>query len=48
MVTTGADGTARQYGVGIPDLLALAQSRVTRIRTSQERATYLGEPLPTP
>jgi WD40 repeat protein len=46
--SAGADGTTRQYMVGIGDLLALAQSRVTRTLTPQERFTYFLEPLPTP
>jgi len=46
--SAGADGTTRQYMVGISDLLALAQSRVTRTFTPQERFTYFLEALPTP
>src|SRR5262249_12347068 len=48
VVTPSADGTARQYVIPIPDLLALAQSRVFRSLTPEERAISLGEPLLTP
>jgi hypothetical protein len=39
---------ARQYLLPIPDPLALAQQRVIRGPRADERATYLGEALPTP
>jgi WD40 repeat protein/energy-coupling factor transporter ATP-binding protein EcfA2 len=48
LVTASDDGTARQYVLPVPDLLALAQQRVIRPLSPVERATYLGEPLPTP
>ena len=45
IVTISADHTARLYLVNIEDLMALAQSRVTRMLTCQERKTYLNEEL---
>jgi Tol biopolymer transport system component len=48
LVTANADGTVHQYVIDIAALLALAQSRVTRTLTPEERATYLGELLPSP
>ncbi len=48
VLTASTDHTVRQYVVNIQDLLALAQTRVTRPFTPEERATYLGEALPTP
>ena len=45
IVTASADGTAMISRVEIADLMALAQSRVTRALICQERVTYLNEPL---
>jgi len=52
IVTASDDGTAQLYLVHLQDLVALAQSRVTRQLTCQERQDYLHEeivcPTPTP
>ena len=52
IVTASQDGTARIYVVRIEDLIALAQSRVARLLTCQERVRYFQEdivcPTPTP
>ena len=48
ILTASADGTARQYLANYTDLMSLAATRVTRDFTPEERATYLGEALPTP
>jgi WD40 repeat protein len=44
IVTAGDDGTMHQHPVSIDDLLALAESRVTRSLSDEERSTYLVEP----
>jgi hypothetical protein len=44
VVTASNDRMARQYLIQLNDLLELAQTRVTRALTPEERATYLGEP----
>jgi len=48
LATASADWTVRQYVIATPDLLALADTRVTRSFTPQERALYFNEPMPTP
>ncbi len=48
IVTAGADGTARIYPMDVVGLVALAQQRLHRTFTPAERATYFGDPLPTP
>ncbi|MDQ2809423.1 MAG: TIR domain-containing protein [Chloroflexota bacterium] len=48
ILTVSVDGTARQYAVGLTDLLALADTRITRALRPSERASFLDEPLPTP
>jgi WD40 repeat protein/energy-coupling factor transporter ATP-binding protein EcfA2 len=45
VVTTGTDDTARIHAAHIEDLLALAQKRVPREFTCQERVWYLHEDL---
>ncbi|MBC8448330.1 MAG: TIR domain-containing protein [Chloroflexi bacterium] len=45
VVTAGHDGTARVYAVHIEDLMELAQQRVTREITCQERVQFLHEEL---
>ena len=45
IVTTSADGTALIHLVEMDDLMALAQSRVTRQLSCQERVAYLNEAL---
>ncbi|MDH4135181.1 MAG: TIR domain-containing protein [Anaerolineae bacterium] len=45
VVTAGGDGTAHVYATHIEDLLDLAQQRVTRELTCQERVQYLHEDL---
>lgn len=50
IVTVNNDGTARVFAVYVEDLIASAQSRVTRKLTCEERAQYLHEDrvCPTP
>lgn len=43
LLTAGNDVTVRQYIVGIDELLALADHRVIRQLTTEERSIYLGE-----
>jgi WD40 repeat protein len=46
IVTASADETARQYDANLANLLTLAQNRITRGLTPEERAFYVGEPVP--
>ncbi len=48
IVTASLDGKARQYAANLTDLASLAANRVSRALTPEERATYLGEALPSP
>ena len=43
LLTASRDGTVRQYMLALSDLLALADRRLTRGLTPEERVTYLGE-----
>jgi WD40 repeat protein len=52
VVTAGVDGKARLYLVYLDDLITLAEARITRELTCEERVQYLHEnlscPTPTP
>ncbi|MFP4435686.1 MAG: WD40 repeat domain-containing protein [Chloroflexaceae bacterium] len=48
IVSASWDGTVRVWPGNFAGLLELAKRRVTRELTPQERAQYLGEPLPPP
>jgi WD40 repeat protein len=41
LVTAGGDGTIRMYTLQLEDLVALAQSRVTRVFTIEECRKFL-------
>ena len=43
ILTTGADGTARLYLTDLQDLMKLAEARVTRTLTCEERVEFLRE-----
>jgi hypothetical protein len=48
IVSASFDGTVRVWVGNFAALLELAKRRVTRELTLEERAQYLGEPLPPP